>query len=893
MTYYGEVGRSYELDLFESRNLHPPFVCQLTFVAAGDIYGDLVQILFRDMDLGTFRSHHVFGCPQGMLSINEARKPHVPGFWCGGTNEHTVYYSETSTVTVTFQLPQIKDEFSTAKPFRAKILYKFLLGAKSVVRFGPWNSAKYLGFPRPGSICDKVFDSCDRRKCRIQSPNYPGIYPRNVTCQYIVRQATVPHGRHALVSVAQPQNGLVHIKHTDGDCTDELNMELDSTCDVVGDTLSIYEINGETRRLLLRFCGGGKIPRVTASGSQILLVFHTSPYDNMHFDPSIRTYPGFELDVGVAFVPKNSFLYADETCEFTISSYENPAGQFENVAHSLPRDTKCKYKFKGRPDEVVWLYFTRLTSLYSLPQSRDTPHCLTQIKIIEGNDEIGPFLENTCRPTAVKICHREQLGPGKNRTRPCSSTESYLATTSQATLIIHYIEPSAVANFDFRLHYEFVYAGPKAEALEQLESCDRIITSQRSKKGLVASPANNLLYGKFGRSNLKCKYQLVGKENEVVRITVISFYAHNSSCQRQKSPLQSCDRLGNLYGRRAQLEISEHLWKGIKFSLACVCHGYNIPAAVMSFSSSLTVEFSVTGMSLFDDFSHFSFELEYDFVAVRECKENRIITGEAGILSLQVNPSQGPCRGHPWLLKPRSDKYLLLSIPGYSINEKIEGEPYNSFIPIENIFKPKHCKGPKLYIYQPANPEPLSTICIDPNSVHKINVFSKGFSDPWSLDYLNTSDRSLIVVLISRPQFISESFSFTDYSSVDIRWVEASPLWQITRCATECPDVHACISASLFCDGSWHCPSGADESLGTCLLALSPWLWMLFGIVFGSILVAFAWWVTIVWKKHQPCKNRFKFDIGFILAPKTTERPNEHHECEYPSCLDVNYETTV
>lgn len=881
------------MDLVESRVLHPPFTCRLTFVAAGDIYGDLIQLVFRDMDLGTFRSHHVCGCPQGELSVDEEKKPHVPGFWCGGTNNHNAYYSETGSVTVTIKVPEPEEEYLPVKPFKAKLHYKFLLGAKSVVRFGPWNSAKYLGFSRPGSVCDRVFDSCDRRKCRIQSPNYPGIYPRNVTCQYIIRQATVPHGRHALVSVAQPQTGLVHIKHTDGDCSDNLSMQLESSCDVVGDTLSIYEIYGETRRLLLRFCGGGKIPRVTASGAQILLVFHTSPFDNMFFDPSIRTYPGFELNVAVAFVPRNSFLYADETCEFTISSYEAARGQFENVAHSLPRDTKCIYKFNGRPDEVIWIYFTRLTSSYSLPPSRDTPHCLTRISLIEGNEENGPTLENTCRHMAVKICHREQLGPGKNRTRPCSESESYLTNHSQAVLTIHYLFPSAIARLDFRLHYEFVYAGPKPEALRVPESCDRTITSQRSKKGLIASPANNLLYGKFGKTHLSCKYSFRGKENEGIRVTVISFYAHNSSCPGGESPLQACGRPDPLEGRGARLEISEFPWSGIELPLACICNGHNLPAALMSYSSSMTIKFSAVGMSVFDDYSHFSFELEYDFVEVEPCEEERIVEGEAGVLSLQLRPTKGPCRGHPWLLRPSPERYLLLSVPGRLVRNSIHGVSYNHFLSLDKILNPEPCQGPELHVYQPGNPQPLSAICVDSNSAENVNVFSKGFSDPWSLDYLATVDRSLIVVLVTRQKYMSGTFLSNDYDSLNVKWVEAAPHWLISRCATKCPEVHACISATLFCDGSWHCPSGADESIGTCLMALSPWLWLLFGLSFGSLSVLLGWWLWILWKKHKERKEEARIQREEAIAPSHHESPSEPPDCEYPGCLDINFETTV
>lgn len=891
VTYYGEVGRSYEIDLRESDNLKIPFTCELTFVAAGDIYGDLVQIVFRDLTLGTFKSHHVCGCPKGHLSIEEPHRGKIGGNWCGGTNTHNVYYSETNTVTVTVSVndPPAKKETHGEKKIRLRLFYKFLLSAESIVRYGPWNSAKYLGVHRPDTICDRVFDSCDRRKCRVQSPNYPGLYPRNLTCQYVIRQATVPHGRHALVSVGQAERGRVHIKHTDASCDDNLQLWLDEECDVVGDTLSIYEIQGETRRLLMRFCGGGKVPHITASGAELLLVFQTSPFDNMYFDPSVNTHPGFELDVGVVFVPKNSFLYADQKCEFEISSFEAARGHFENVAHSLPSNSNCSYKFRGRPDEVVWLYFTRLKGVDTQPPSIDGPPCRTRVTLIEGVEEDGDVLENTCGPMGVRVCHREQLGPGRNRTRPCGSTESYLTKGSHVTLTIHYVSPSTVSNLQFRLHYEFVYAGPRAAALNRPEPCDRQINSERSKKGLLTSPANNLLYGKFGATSLKCKYHLQGKPNEAVRITFIYFYAHNSSCPGRDSPLQACGRPKALEGRGARLEVSEWPWPGVELPQACICNGLYLPATLLSYSASVTITFTVIGMDVFDDFSHFNFELEYEFVEVEACEEDRIVTGEAGTLSLALRPSPGPCRGHPWLLQPASDHFLLVSVPGRAIRGGLQGIAHGRLVATEDPMPPAECQSSELHVYQPGNPRPLSAVCVSPGSAETVHVFSEGFNEPLSLDYLGEAARSLVVVLLSRPAYLSGQSSQQQHKAVDVQWVEAAPRWLATRCATECPAVHACISASLFCDGTWHCPSGADEAVVTCLMALSPWLWLAFGLAVGCVSVLSSWWGWTLWKSRRGRSSTGCSEE--VLTPGHHESPPEPPE--YPDCIDVDFETTV
>ena len=54
-----------------------------------------------------------------------------------------------------------------------------------------------------GSLCDRFFVNCDERPCAVQSPNYPGLYPRHVTCHYLIRQTRyVPYER-PLISVSQ------------------------------------------------------------------------------------------------------------------------------------------------------------------------------------------------------------------------------------------------------------------------------------------------------------------------------------------------------------------------------------------------------------------------------------------------------------------------------------------------------------------------------------------------------------------------------------------------------------------------------------------------------------------------------------------------------------------
>lgn len=60
-----------------------------------------------------------------------------------------------------------------------------------------------LRYNFPYLIHFRLLENCSKKPCKIQSPNYPGIYPRNVSCHYRVREKNVPEGKHALITVRQ------------------------------------------------------------------------------------------------------------------------------------------------------------------------------------------------------------------------------------------------------------------------------------------------------------------------------------------------------------------------------------------------------------------------------------------------------------------------------------------------------------------------------------------------------------------------------------------------------------------------------------------------------------------------------------------------------------------
>lgn len=58
------------------------------------------------------------------------------------------------------------------------------------------SSEQYLGELISGTYCSRIFHNCDRKKCRLQSPNFPGLYPRNLTCYYAVSHSAKNTNRY-------------------------------------------------------------------------------------------------------------------------------------------------------------------------------------------------------------------------------------------------------------------------------------------------------------------------------------------------------------------------------------------------------------------------------------------------------------------------------------------------------------------------------------------------------------------------------------------------------------------------------------------------------------------------------------------------------------------------
>ncbi|EDV97969.1 GH14406 [Drosophila grimshawi] len=385
-TYYGDIGRTYAIKVPTPQWNKLPFLCHLTFTASGHDQGDIVQIIFDGFTVGRFDEGMVDtdvdgyetnlsptgelpGCPEGFMQLSELGRPFTGGSWCGKATGPQLYFSETSTVTASVKVFHPPRNLRDEKPFEFSIRYKFISQSDAVVRYGLPEKPLELGRVTPGTYCTRQFDECYRNKCRLQSPNYPGMYPRNVTCYWTIRQKEVPTSKHAMIAVSQENQHKALVKRSIASFNKtSRSIRAWSDCTGERDHLIFYDGSSTNDPVLAKYCGGDWLPRVVSRGPEMLVAFHSSPFSA----PLQQGIPnrGFELDVDILFTDSDSYDFAQgmkNLCEFHINA-SNPddvlfsrrgrMGRIVSPRHTLPPNTTCTYHFHGYPGDLIWLSFT-------------------------------------------------------------------------------------------------------------------------------------------------------------------------------------------------------------------------------------------------------------------------------------------------------------------------------------------------------------------------------------------------------------------------------------------------------------------------------------------------------------------------------------------------------
>ncbi|XP_039292037.1 uncharacterized protein LOC111051716 isoform X2 [Nilaparvata lugens] len=865
-----------------------------------------LTLTFDTFTVGRFVSFTLEGCPDGHMSIREGGRPATGGQWCGSAWGYTVYYSEAPSLNLTLQLDRLSEQ-GIGYNFDFKLSYKLLKASDAHLRLG---NSSWRGDLIAGSYCDRVLDRCDQRPCRIQSPNYPGVYPRNVTCYYRIEHRQVPRGKHALLAVRQRNSHKIHIKDqiVKYDRSQRVLRVWDQ-CNVVQDYLTVYDGVSTTDAVLVRLCGGDVVPDIVSSGSNMLLEFHTSPYDNPFHPVPLSYLPGFELEVQVIYVDARSQTYVRDpaACEFLVTSFDSAWGTVENPRHSLPPNTTCRYHFQGRRHETVWLSFIKYHAAPADPAAYQlSAECNARLSIWDGrlsasSQKNVSLLGEFCKDEVPRLCDHTLLSNSSRFTRPCSLAESYVSSGTDLTLEQFLRQGSVLFPLHFMLRYEFVDTSLEGVHVKDSENpCDRVFTSSvvSPSAGRFQSPRSVFYYGRGGAHNLSCVLRFEPAPNERVRLTFTRARFGERPCETVEDMRTGRWRCaaGPSMNTTAEIWVSEYPWPSIPLPRDCLCSRITEPLVVTALTgSAVEVNFTVTFMNITQDFNDFNFEGEYEFVTgagdldngeeCKKLKERRRVRGSSGEVVLKsplrnrvdendVLEGVGAeadydtgCENHPWLIEPMdsSHNFLYLKVRGYELSTP------DSY----------HCNTlNRVLVYRGSgtrNPMVLCPLADGAPFPRSVEVFSSGWNGSAGLSLLTAHARSFVVEFLDR-----------EPGRYEVSWMEVSkrPFSSSTSsytmstvlqldCVYKCPELNACISALLWCDGTEHCPSGYDESDSNCAFKLGlPVLYLTISgaaLLFLTLLIVF----TACLKCRQHRRNKRK--KAAALRPNNGSHLHHHH----------------
>ncbi|XP_076305619.1 uncharacterized protein LOC143222678 [Tachypleus tridentatus] len=887
-TFNGEANIKYRLHISEPFHRHVPFLCVVSFVADGGEYGDYVELRFLSFNVGSLeKGSSGLTCYGGHLQVLDKKNPETDishqqtrglsqlvsalkhtngmfpslynftgksaphfGYFCGQmTAQGANYFSSGNNVTLLIFMPRRTSW--RYQSFNVFLTYRFIT-SKTSVWFQKDETKVNVGRTTPNSFCNVEYRDCVNRVCIIRSPNFPGTFLPNFTCQYLIRQNEIPKGFHAQIVLKQDNEYKISIEngHSGLGAISSSSLTTDCSRNVV----RIFDGSTPDTILLTEFCGSGALPKVVSSQSSVLIQLISAPSQLLH-DSRL------ELEARVRFVKKPVWRISGNSCNFLIDGSRGSEGIIENPQHTVPLQTTCTYIIRGkRPSDRVWLYFTSYIVEDKHPWSL-TEHCDTgklQILGLAVPDHLiftgNNSFENNhtyCEKSFPQLCTRAGDSRSLMPLRPCSlPEESYFSKGPELMLKLNYPRISGIPTMQpiFKARYEIVDTRQPGLALE-LSLCDRFVGSENSDHGTIFSPRNVLYYGRGGRREISCRYDLKGRDSKRVKITFLTLQLLSSLCTNAIDSVtrqRTCEINHKHKGPLSFIQLVEN-WQGIELSLGCFCNISLIslahkPIEITSLSDNVSVIFTVKGMTSVQDYRHFNFRANYKFFSFPPCdyvvKKDK---GSKGILTMAVTRSvikkhgEFRCR---WSLKQAVGKHTHLTFRG----TKGLGEcPYN------NIVK----------VYVGSSKKTVSTVCLNEN-VTEVKVVSPILNGMDSVMSHHTNlvsqgkiNHIILEAIIRVPQ------------PVRIEWGEVTKPFlkknvgqslRTINCLVRCPEINACISPDLWCDGKKHCPSGYDEAAEHC--ERYPLLYVAVGIGVTLFLLVLVLIVIIV-----RCRNRDKRTI--------------------------------
>ncbi|XP_033308372.1 uncharacterized protein LOC117209985 [Bombus bifarius] len=493
-----------------SANWGKPLSCWYRFRSFRGTPRDwILRVRFKKFKVGVLENATT--CSGGYLQIvdgntkTEVSNRKDPGVYCGESEQPQTFISETSFVRVIFHADNFTDQTYFSFDSRAEQQFEVYL------RYGqhPELYPNRRGEIVPGSYCERVFKDCRLQTCYVQSPAYPGIYPRALHCKYRLN-TRLPF----IKLYIENEEFNIDGQRCENIMTCPMRPISSGSEHCPYDYIRVYDGKDENSPAIGTFCGMGKFPYSIIGTSEDLYVEFVSspagPLLNTGFHFNVGNWPGHVETAGVR----------NGSCDWLLNSeslHSGNEGIFLSVAHWYPPYTSCTYLLKGRAGEIARLYFPsfRVNRIESPIQPYDGD-CGESLTLYDADWPDDAKIIKTFCDTFSKPMEKHDFVSSSNAlfVKFESKTGSYSGSS------LYYW-----AHYDFFNATRFGVPVPGTE-------CDETFASWKERSGKFRSPLNTLVYKRPGDppADLSCTYTFVTDKRLYARVILIvesvSFKVH-------------------------------------------------------------------------------------------------------------------------------------------------------------------------------------------------------------------------------------------------------------------------------------------------------------------------------------------------------------------------------
>ncbi|KAK6623803.1 hypothetical protein RUM44_010659 [Polyplax serrata] len=706
-----------------------------------------------------------------------------PGLFCGEIEQPQTFISETSFVKLVFYTDNFTDQTYFSFDTRAEQPYEVYLRYGQHPELYPNRRGKVDS--SGGGYCERSFEDCKLQTCYVQSPAYPGIYPRNLHCKYHLN-TRLPF----IKLYIENEEFNIDGQRCENIMTCPMRSISSGSQHCPYDYIRIFDGTNETSPVIGTFCGMGKFPySIIGTGRDLYVEFVSSPAGpllNTGFHFNVGNWPGHVETAG----------YKNGTCNWILTSEalslsRDSEGIFLSVAHWYPPHTSCTYLMLGQKNQIVRLYFPRINRIES-PISPIEGDCGESLTLYDASwPDDSKIIKTFCDTFSRAMEKHDFVSTGNALfVRFESKTGSYSGSSLY-----------------YWAHYDFFNNTSSGERVPNT-ACDEVFPSWKYPKGTLRSPYNTLVYKKQGSANqdITCLYRFITDKRLYARI-VLTIESINFKDHPYNTPCTECweERLDKLLIWEPQNDTSVFNTPGA----TCLCKNNSAYSpsgikTIISKGENVNLQLIVEGTHAAGSYFKHSmplFEARYEFVHGPLCGPSILAPATDGELHFPHYEALG------FVEPPR----YLRCLWEIRVNENRDiWLHFDKF-----MFTSRNCDDGKLRVYLPSKVEPILTVCGENVSALKDMPILTSMQLSQGLSEIDQRAVFIEFEGSGTPARAAFKIAWTELFHVD-RHSTGLLTSRLTKledggddgCEFPCPgDSGLCIPLRLICNGVANCPN--------------------------------------------------------------------------------------